>query len=135
MEVLVFRVGTTRCGVPAPAVVRLIQAVTVAPWPGAPPGFEGVIDYHGSIVAVLDIRHKLGLSPAPLRVTNEMVVFETGGCRLALRADQMESVQQLVPGPGGVARTEAGVVLVLDVDNLLDAQQRKAVSAAGGLQE
>jgi chemotaxis signal transduction protein len=131
--VLVFRVGATRCGVSATAVVRLIQAVTVAPWPGAPPGFEGVIDYHGTILAVVDIRHKLGLVPAPLQVTNEMVVFQAKGYQLALRADQMESVQVLTPGPGGVARTDAGVVLVFDLDTLLDEAQWKAIGAAGGM--
>jgi purine-binding chemotaxis protein CheW len=133
LEVLVFELGGRRYGLPADDVRELVRAVAVVPLPGAPPAVEGVINVHGRLVPVLDLRARLGLPAKPVEPADHLVVARAGGRLVALRVDRatdlvrldaadVEQARGLVPGlesAGWVARLADDVLLIHDPGTLL----------------
>ena len=56
MDILIFKLGDARFGLPAADVRELHRAVAMVALPKAPPIVEGIISVRGRIVPVLDIR-------------------------------------------------------------------------------
>jgi purine-binding chemotaxis protein CheW len=123
-------------GVPAAAVREVIMWAPVTRIPNAGASVKGVINLRGEIVPVLDSRTRLGLAPIePTDRTCIVVVHVRNGSRqlaAGLIVDTALEVARLISaeisgGDGrlagdlvtGVARTKAGLVMLLDVDRLV----------------
>jgi purine-binding chemotaxis protein CheW len=134
MPLLVARLEGQRLALPLEAVVRVVHACAMTPLPGAPPMVAGAINLHGDAVAVLDLRHRLGVPPREPRADDEFVVVRARGRVFALPVDDTESVIEvpahaLHPGHAiadgmahvpGVVRLDDGLLLVEDPDRFLD---------------
>ena len=97
IRVLQFCVGERRLALELSAVERVERAVAITPLPGAPPGVAGVIDVHGAIVPVLDLRHHLGLPPRELQLCDVFILAQVRGRRVALWAESAERVTEVSP--------------------------------------
>lgn len=95
---MICEVGGHRFGVPLADVVQLLRAVAIVPLPRAPRVVEGIIDLHGSLVPVLDLRRRFGLPEQSLAPEHHLIVTRTGERRLALRVDRAEGFRRLEPG-------------------------------------
>ncbi len=111
---------------------------TVRRVPHAPPMIEGVIELRGVVVPVMDLRARLELGGASeTRATSKYVVVSVSGKILALRVDRILGEvringENVRPSPalldgdgkdatrffGGVARVDAGMIFVLDLEGL-----------------
>ncbi|PTL83121.1 chemotaxis protein CheW [Vitiosangium sp. GDMCC 1.1324] len=126
-------------------VKEIIEYDTVTRIPGSPPWVRGVFNLRGSVVPVVDLAVKLGMTPASLTRWSCIVVVEVslGGERivLGLLTDAIGQVIDLesgdvVPPPSfgtpvhvdyllGMGRMGAGkkFVLLLDIDKVLSSQE------------
>lgn len=126
-------------------VKEIIEYDTVTRIPGAPVWVRGVFNLRGSVVPVIDLAVKLGMSPSTLTRWSCIVVVEVrmGGDRivLGLLSDAIGQVMELeqgdvVPPPPfgtpvnvdyllGVGRVGTGkkFVLLLDIDKVLSGQE------------
>ncbi|MEA3244883.1 MAG: chemotaxis protein CheW, partial [Gemmatimonadota bacterium] len=77
-SLLTFSLGEARFAVPADCVVATVRAVAIAALPHAPPMVEGVVNYRGVVVPVLDIRARFGLAANPLHTDQHMIVARAG---------------------------------------------------------
>ena len=144
LEVLVFEVGGQRYGVPAAAVLEIVRAVAVVPLPGAPAVIEGIINFRGSVVPVLDVRRRLRLPGRPLEHTDHFIVARAGPRRVALRVDRavalarleaaaVEEAKGAVPGVeyvAWVAKLPDDLVLVHDLETFLSRAEGEVLDAA-----
>lgn len=144
---LVFILDEQRFALPLGVVERVVRAVEITRFPEASPLFPGVIDVHGEVVPVIDLRARLGVSARPLVPGAKFVIAATARRRLALWVDQVAGVASwqaedfvpagtLPPASGhlsGVVRGGDGLVLVHDVDALLasDAQPLPEAESVG----
>lgn len=135
---LVFVLDEQRFALPLALVERVVRAVEITRLPEASPLFPGVIDIHGEVVPVIDLRARLGVSARALVPGAQFVIAATARRRLALWVDQVAGVASweadefvaaatLPPASrhlSGVVRGGDGLVLVHDADALLasDAQ-------------
>ena len=101
--VLTFQVANQAYGLPVSDVVQIIEMVTITALPQMPQAVQGVINQHGRIVPVLDLRLFLGLPFQSYRLRTPMILIEAEERPLALVADQVEAVVEI-----GAAELDAG---------------------------
>jgi purine-binding chemotaxis protein CheW len=129
-EIVVFAIGERMVGFPASTVRELIRAVAVTGLPGAPRGVDGVIDVRGTLIPIVDLSERLGLSPRPLRASDQFLICNATAGTLAVRADRVlelrATVAEAVP-PGAesdaivrsLMRTSDGVIVICELSAFL----------------
>lgn len=144
LDVLVFELSGHRYALPCADVREIARAVSMAPLPRAPEIVEGVVNVHGAVIPVLDLRLRFRLPPKELAHTDHLIVASTGERTFALRADRALDLVRLDPEqidrsirdmPGvahvaGVATTDEGMVLVHDLRTFLSATEAWALDRA-----
>ena len=91
--VLVFRAGRHRCAITVASVECVVDVVAIEPVPGAPAAVPGIINFHGSVVPVVDPRLRFGEQSSELNCTQKLIIVETPKRRVALLADGADDVQ------------------------------------------
>ena len=144
VSLVVFAIDPHRFAVRAGQVLEVVRAVAVAALPSAPRVVEGVINYRGRIVPVLDIRSRFGLPERPLDPRQHFVVAEAGPRVVALRVDRAEELlsvpsEAIEPAshtaPGsqyaeGVARLADGLIVIHDLHRFLSLDEGERTDAA-----
>ena len=87
---LVFTLKDRRYAVDLALVAEVEEPPTLWPIPGAPACYPGAMNFHGTIVAVMDLAAFFG-HPAAL-VPGKVVVLAPGVASLALLVEQVESI-------------------------------------------
>jgi purine-binding chemotaxis protein CheW len=134
LQALVFELDDGRYAVSLASVAEIVRAVAVVPLPGAPPLVEGIVDVHGEVAAVVDLRRAFGLPPRPPLALDHFVVVRTPARLLVLRVDRVTGVTAVetpdrVPAAVATASLEGsvrladGLVLVHDADRLVSAAE------------
>src|SRR5262245_13923818 len=86
-RVLVFTIDGRELAVPIGAVVEIRAHRGATELPRPLPGIEGVLPVRGRMVTILDLRHRLGLSPPAPSARQKVVVLDSNGDRLGLVVD------------------------------------------------
>src|SRR5512143_377532 len=160
-QYLSFSLGGNDYAVGILQVKEILQYETVTPVPSVPRSIRGVINLRGSVVPVIDLAVKFGLSPTPVTRRTCIVLVEAAveGERtvLGIIADAVREVLELgahdvEPPPSfgtqvrveylvGMGKAGKGFVLLLDLDRVLSAREQghaselsssEAFAAAGG---
>lgn len=143
-QLLTFEVGGRRFALPARLLREVGRAVAIAPLPRAPPIVEGVINLRGSVVLVLDIRQRFGLSPTPLAPEQHLLIAQAGSRVVALRVDRaidlvsveegaIESAAHVAPGAEyvtGIAKLPDGLLVIHDLERFLSLDEAGQVDTA-----
>jgi purine-binding chemotaxis protein CheW len=91
-----FRVGAEEYAIDLRRVEEILRPPRVARVPNAPSFLEGVINFRGAIVPVIDLRKALGLGPYPAGTKQKCMICRLGGERVAIL---VESATQMVRVP------------------------------------
>jgi purine-binding chemotaxis protein CheW len=124
-----FRLGSEWYAVPVGQVVEVVSLVAITPLPQSPPHVLGAITVRGQAITVLDLRHLLGYTLAPLKLTTPMIILRPEhGAAFAALVDEVEGVievrddLELTANSGGmlagITRYQEAVILVVCVDAL-----------------
>lgn len=139
-----FRLGPERFGLPIGGVREIVRAVAITPLPGAPPIVEGVIDFRGRLVPVVDPRQRAALPRVELQPDQHFIVAEAGPRWVALRVDRVEEVVEVTPlaieqavaaipaAPyvAGLARLPDGLLVIYDLERFLSMDEAQQLDAA-----
>lgn len=142
-RLVTFRIGEHLFGADIQDVQRVLRHETPRALPGMPDWMEGVVEYQGTMVPVIDMRRRFGIAaPAPGAQSRFMVCNAPGGFA-ALLVDAVLDVKPLQGGdlmdPPALFRGLAGeylkglarrqppgaapqFVVVLDIERLLASQ-------------
>ncbi|QXM25272.1 chemotaxis protein CheW [Elioraea tepida] len=135
-EFVTLTVGGQLCGIPVLTVRDILGPQSVTRVPLAPPEVAGSLNLRGRIVTAIDLRRRLGLSPAGEGARAMSVVVEVSGEFYSLLVDQVGEVLSLdgetrEANPptldprwrsvsSGVFRLQDKLMVVLDVERVLD---------------
>lgn len=144
VDLVVFQLGELRLAVRLEAVDHVLRAVEITPLPAAPPSIMGIIDVHGSIVPVFNVRARFlqqdrGIDPADC-----FVLAHTTRRNVALVADGVLGVVRrasgdlMIPKGGlprgehfeGILRLDDGLVLIYDLERFLSAEEERVLDEA-----
>jgi len=96
LPVVVVGIGKERYGIPIEDVAEVFPPLRPTPVPGAPAIFSGVINVHGEIRPVLDLRRLLGITAGIDAVRNgarRVLLLRKGGREMALEIDSVEQIR------------------------------------------
>lgn len=144
LSLVVFSIAGQRYALNLPVVERVVCMVEVSPLPKAPVIVLGVINFHGQILPVIDIRRRFGHSPSHYGLTSCLLVAQTSRRKLALPVDEILGVQDVpsenvslpdavLPGTGlvaGIAALSDGVLLIHDLDTFLSLDEEQRLTEA-----
>jgi purine-binding chemotaxis protein CheW len=136
---LLFEAAAQTFALPASAVRQVLRMAAPAPVPGAPPALRGVLNVHGALVPVVDVRARLGLPVRPLDPDAHLVLADVAGGSVALEVDRVLDVRDVPDGAAtlplgsdlvsGAARLADGVVLVQSLDAFAGLAARSGAEA------
>jgi purine-binding chemotaxis protein CheW len=145
-SVVIFEVAAQRFGLPLASVEQAVRVVEITPLPNAPAVVAGVIDVHGAIVPVIDMRRRFGLPQRPLNLSDQFLIANSSARKLALCVDAVGAVVEyrsedftiaaaMVPGMEslqGIAKLADGLVFIHDLERLLSLEETTALAEAIG---
>jgi purine-binding chemotaxis protein CheW len=95
LQVIVLGVGIERYGIDIRNVTEVLSPVRATPLPGAPAIFAGVINVHGAIRPVIDLRRLLGMDAGPNGHPVRVIVLRHDGREMALQTDSVEQIRRI----------------------------------------
>ncbi len=93
---LIFRSQGTLYAVDAETVLEVVELPAISPWPGAPIGVVGVIDYRGEVLPVLDVALRLGAIPTVPEESDDLVIIRTSVGSVALLVEEALELNSLL---------------------------------------
>jgi purine-binding chemotaxis protein CheW len=146
-QYLTFRLGTEVFAMDVSNVREILEFTTVTKVPKMPDYMKGAINLRGSVVPVLDMRLKFGLSASEKTVHTCIVVVEVAveGETTVIGAlvDSVQEVfelepEQIEPPPRigthmktefikGMGKRDDGFIIVLDVDKVFSSEELLAL--------
>ncbi|MBN1889234.1 MAG: chemotaxis protein CheW [Thermoflexales bacterium] len=141
-----FRLDRQTCALPIEAVVQVIEMVKITPLPRVSRSIEGVINFHGSVIPVVNLRRHIGLSETGFQLGNHIILVQAGERKVGLIVDEVIDVLTLpvdhvirptdilpdglndTPLLRGLVQTQDETILLLDLDHLFASQQAHALA-------
>jgi purine-binding chemotaxis protein CheW len=94
---LIFAIDEKKLALKLDLVEQVYSAVEVTPLPEAPETILGLINVHGAIIVVLNVRKKLGLRERAIELSDQIVIANFEDRQLALLVDEVVGVIQANP--------------------------------------
>ena len=142
--VVVFTLDAQRFALYLSTVHRVVRAVAIARLPKAPSIVLGIINVHGVIVPVVDVRSRFGLLPRDLALTDKFIIAHAGELDVAVVADAVLDVadcpaevladpEDVVPGTSyvtAIAKLQGGITLIHDLETFLSLDEQRVLTDA-----
>ena len=149
-RLITFRVGGALYAADIANVERVLRHETSRPVPDMPSWMEGVLEYQGRILPVIDLRVRFGAGHHEATGGRRLLVVSLGTEWVAAAVDQVLDVRavaaaDIAPPPAivrgfsgeflrGVVRRGNDLVLVLDFHRILDSSDRVSLAAVASLE-
>lgn len=144
VAVLAFELAGGQLALVAQQVREVVSAVAITRLPHAPEVIEGVINFRGEIVPVLDIRRRFALPSLAPHPAQHLIIARAGGRTVALRVDRAVDLHLIareaistgaVDLPGvehvtGVAALPEGALVIHDLERFLGWEEARQLSAS-----
>ena len=98
VKVMVLEIGDERYGIELADVAEVLPPSQVTPVPGAPPFFSGVVNVHGEIRPVADLKRLLGIEAAGNDDLARVILLRKEGREMGLRVDRVEQIRSVASG-------------------------------------
>ena len=148
-QVLTFKLGEEVFGVNIMSVREVLDYTNVTKVPQTPDFMRGVINLRGSVVPVIDLKLKFGISATERTVNTCIIIVEVKldeeSAILGALADSVQEVvdfekELIEPAPKigthlntefiyGMAKKEEGFVIILDIDKVFSVDELSVCSS------
>jgi chemotaxis signal transduction protein len=102
LRVMVLGLGNERYGIDLSDVAEVLPPVRITPVPGTSAVFAGVVNAHGEIRPVIDLRQLLGMEKPGMETAGDadparVVLLRKDGIEIALLIDSVERIRSIGP--------------------------------------
>ena len=147
-NLVIFRLNRINYAIMVESIQQIIEMVIIIPVLNTKEWMEGVINYHGASVPVVNLRRHFGMEVVPYSWHTPIILVNISDRQVGLIVDEVLDVlaisdEQIIdPGsilpPGvpqasllkSIIQTEQNITLLLDLAHLFDQVQVRALSAA-----
>jgi purine-binding chemotaxis protein CheW len=148
LPMVVFHLGKEAYSLRLHDVREIIMVGLITPVPRAPSFIEGVLNLRGEVMPVIDLRERFGLERQAPTNLSRIIITPIGGVFTGLVVDAVDEVRSVdqrkleepprVTSVGAnayiekVARTDSGVIFLLNIQQLLTDVEGKQLDAFSG---
>jgi purine-binding chemotaxis protein CheW len=125
-------------------VDRVIRAIEVTPLPVAPEIVLGVINIHGDVIPVVNIRKRLNFRQKDMEVGDQLIIGHTDKRSLALWVDEVQDIVDIankkvikqgdilpgIPHIEGVVKLDGDIVYIHDLERFLSLDEEARLNMA-----
>ena len=143
-QLVVFTLDEQRYALHLPSVERAIHMIEITPLPSAPGIVIGVVNVHGAVVPVLNIRKRFRLSEREPDLGDQLIIAHTAKRMVALVVDSVNDVVAFPAGElvapetilpqlehlEGVIKLDDGMIFIQDLDAFLSLEEERALDAS-----
>jgi purine-binding chemotaxis protein CheW len=146
-KLVTFRLGDDHFAADIFSVERVLRYSAPTPVPDMPAYIEGVMDYQGRVVPVVNLRRRFELPEADAKSETRTLVLNVADEWIGVVVDAVSEVASFDPAAvapppklfrglaahylKGIVRRGGRLVIFLDVDQLLSSTERIALQQAG----
>ncbi|MDB4916194.1 MAG: cheW [Gemmatimonadetes bacterium] len=146
-KLVTFRLGQDYFAADVHAVERVLRYSLPTSVPDMPPYIEGVMDYLGRVVPVVNLRRRFELPPMEVGAEMRTLILNVSGEWIGAVVDAVTEVAPFLPTDvsappklfrglagtylKGIVRRDNRLVMFLDVEQLLSSTDRIALQDAG----
>ena len=144
LQLVVFTLDELCYALHLPSVERAIRMIEITPLPSAPEIVFGVINLHGAVIPVLNIRKRFSLPEREPDLGDQLIIAHTARRAVALAVDTVSDVVDLPSGElvapemilpqlefvEGVVKLDDGLVFIHDLDAFLSLEEEQTLQAA-----
>ena len=141
---LVFRLDDWKCALHIASVEKVHRAVAITPVPGLPEIALGIVNVHGRVLPVVNLRARFHLPEKELTPSAHLIVAHTSRRAVVLVVDSVDGVMEcneheitsanaILPGMGnveGVLKLNDGMILIHDLGSFLSIEEDAALDRA-----
>lgn len=136
LEYLCFRVSDEIYGINIMAIKEITKPREVTEIPGTPEFVSGIVSLRGTIIPIIDMRSRLGLSRENVTGKERVVVIKNDRSFCGLLVDEVIQVvrvnkENVEPAPSvlegidrdfvsGIGRSEGRLIIILNLENIAD---------------
>jgi len=126
------------------SVERVERAVEITPLPKAPEIVCGVINYHGEIIPVINLRRRFNLPERETEPEDQFIVARTTKGLVSMVVDSVSGIHEIDPNHltkiqaafpyteylSGIAKVENNIVLIHDLEKFLSLDEQRVLDEA-----
>ncbi len=141
---VVFALDGQRYALSLPSVTTVVRAAEITPLPKAPDIVLGIINVHGQVIPVVDMRKRFRLAPRGMDLRDQLVIAQTPGRLVALLTDSVDGVveideQRIVKTDRvlphaeyveGIVKLPDGLLLIHDLGKFLSLDEERSLDNA-----
>jgi len=143
LQFVTFKLAGQKYAVEILKVQEINNMKDITPIPNSPGYVEGAINLRGKVIPVLNLRKKFHMEELALSETSKIVIIDFRGIIMGAIVDAVSEVLRISadvvePPPAvsshvksefirGIAKLATELVILLDMDKLLDADEQQAV--------
>jgi len=143
-KIVLFGLDEPRYALYLSAVESVVHAVEITPLPKAPEIVLGIINFHGALIPVIDIRKRFNLPSHEITLDDQFIIAKTTKRKVAILVDSVAGVSELpqskitnadqnLPYVGylaGVAIFDGNIILINDLEKFLSLDEEKVLEKA-----
>jgi purine-binding chemotaxis protein CheW len=143
-KIVVFSLEEPRYALFLSDVVKVERAVETTPLPMAPAIVSGIINYHGEIIPVVDIRKLFRLPQREIHLEDQFIIARMSQRRVVLVVESVNGVYDcdhreainaghslpFTEYVSGIVPLEIGIVLITDLEKFLSLDEEHVLEAA-----
>jgi len=136
LEIFCFTLCDIHLAIPLNRIQKVVRAVAITPVPNAPHIFHGLVNFHGKIIPVINLRHRFNLKEIDVSPDQIFLIANTLERQVALVADAVEGVvisknEDVYPAgflnqpieAFGVLRSKEGMIFIYDIEKFLQTDE------------
>lgn len=133
-SIIIFTIDNQKFGLPIQNVIKVIPVVEIKKLPGVPVFVTGIINLHGKVVPVIDVRVLFGFPTRSLELSDQLIIIELPTGVIAMLVDKTFEIisvvsENIVSGEKimygdkymvGVLKRPDGLVIINDVKSFFN---------------
>jgi len=142
VDILLFSLDEPRYAVNLSAVETVLRMVEITPLPGAPEIVQGMINFHGRIIPLVNIRRRFNLSERDRKLNDRVIIARTSMRPVALAVDSVSGIRTIdatgISETGhtlpfasyiqGAAKVDWDIILIYDLDLFLSLDEERQLN-------